>query len=280
MSQKSYDGKPSLYLIPTPIGNMEDITLRSINILKEVEVIFSEDTRVTGQLLNYLNISKKLISNHKYNEIDNKNKLISYLDNGYSVGLVSDRGTPVISDPGYFLAEHAISCGYNVISLPGATAFVCALINSGINADRFTFYGFLNSKGSKRKKELQELVNVKNTLIFYESTHRIIEMLNDIKEVLGNRRCSISREITKKYEEIYRGEINFVLNELDNIKGEFVVVVEGNQNEISYDDISIKEHIELYMSNGMSSKDAIKAVSKERNMNKNEVYMDFHGGNE
>ncbi len=278
MSQKSYDGKPSLYLIPTPIGNMEDITLRSINILKEVEVIFSEDTRVTGQLLSYLNISKKLISNHKHNEFDNKEKLISYLEKGYSVGLVSDRGTPVISDPGYFLAEHAIKNNFNVISLPGATAFVCALINSGIQSDRFTFYGFLSNKPSKRKKELQELINVKNTLIFYEATHRIVETLEDMKSIMGDRMCSISREITKKFEEIYRGTISDVLLDLTNVKGEFVIILEGNKKEFSFEDISLKEHIEMYIADGYSSKDAIKAVSKERNLSKNDVYMEYHGG--
>ena len=146
MSQKSYDNSPTLYLIPTPIGNMEDITLRALNILKEVEVIFCEDTRVTMNLLNYFDIKKKLISSHNFNEANNKGKLLEYLKNGYNVGLVSDRGTPIISDPGYELAKYAIEEGFNVVSLPGATALIPALTSSGISPMPFYYYGFLNSK--------------------------------------------------------------------------------------------------------------------------------------
>ena len=163
MSQKSYiNDKPILYLIPTPIGNMEDITLRAINILKEVEVIFSEDTRVTRQLLNYLNINKKLISSHNYNETKNENILLDYLNKGYNVGVVTDRGTPVISDPGYELVKIAIKNDFNVVSLPGPTALIPALTVSGINPSPFTFYGFLNSKDSARRKELEILKNEDN----------------------------------------------------------------------------------------------------------------------
>lgn len=154
MSQKSYNNTPTLYLIPTPIGNMEDITLRAINVLKEVEVIFCEDTRVTGLLLQHLDIKKKLISNHLYNEEKNYEKLISYLSKGYNVGLVSDRGTPIISDPGYSLAKFAMEKGYNVVGLPGPTALIAALIMSGLPPMPFMFYGFLNNKDNKRRKEL------------------------------------------------------------------------------------------------------------------------------
>ena len=154
MSQKSYDGTATLYLIPTPIGNMEDITMRSLEILKKVEVIFSEDTRITLQLLKHFNIKKKLIANHQYNEEENKKKLLDYLKNGYDVGLVTDRGTPVISDPGYILASFAIENQYNVVGLPGPTALIPALITSGISPRPFLFYGFLNSKEGKRDKEL------------------------------------------------------------------------------------------------------------------------------
>ena len=157
MSQKSYDNTPTLYLIPTPIGNMDDITLRAINTLKKVEVIFCEDTRVTGLLLKHLDIKKKLISSHLYNEEKNYNKLLSYLEKGYDVGLVSDRGTPIISDPGYFLAKYASDKGYNVVGLPGPTALISALIMSGIQPMPFLFYGFLNSKEGKRQKELERL---------------------------------------------------------------------------------------------------------------------------
>ena len=204
MSQKSYDGSPTVYLIPTPIGNMEDITLRALHLLESVDVLFSEDTRVTSLLLNYYHIKKKLISSHKYNETKNSSKLLSYLEQGKSVGIVSDRGTPVISDPGYELAIVAIKNGYNVVGLPGATALIPALITSGISPMPFLFYGFLNNKPSKRRKELESLKKISATLIFYEAPHRLEQTLQDMIQILGNRNVSISREISKKYEEIYR----------------------------------------------------------------------------
>ena len=221
MSQKSYNNTPTLYLIATPIGNMEDITYRAIDILKKVKVIFSEDTRVTNQLLNNYGIKQKLISNHQYNEKENKEKLLNYLKDGYDVGLVTDRGTPVISDPGYDLALYAIENNYNVVSIPGATAFLSALIVSGIECMPFTFYGFLNSKNSKRRKELENIKEINHTLIFYESPHRIKETLNDMFEILGNRKISISREITKKFEEIYRSDIKTLKEDFNDPKGEF-----------------------------------------------------------
>lgn len=279
MSQKSYiNKKPILYLIPTPIGNMEDITLRAINVLKEVEVIFSEDTRVTRQLLNYLNINKKLISSHNYNETKNENILLDYLNKGYNVGVVTDRGTPVISDPGYELVKIAIKNDFNVVSLPGPTALIPALTVSGINPSPFTFFGFLNSKDSKRKKELEEIKNLKTTLIFYEAPHRIIKTLNDIKEVLGNRQISISREISKKFEEVYRGTIEEVIKELDEVKGEIVLIVEGNTDINTYENLTIIEHVNLYIKEGYDKKEAIKKVAKERNIVKSEIYNIYHRG--
>lgn len=280
MSQKSYDGKASLYLIATPIGNMEDITYRAVEMMKKVEVIFSEDTRVTSQLLKHFDIHKKLIASHQYNEIENKEKLLSYLSQGYDVGLVTDRGTPIISDPGYELARIAIENGYHVIAIPGVTACISALIVSGIAPQPFTFYGFLNSKSTKRKKELEELKTLKSTLIFYEAPHRLEEMLNDMLQIFGNRQCSISREITKRYEEVYRGTIEEVIQEVKDAKGEFVIVVEGMQDTAhTYDHLTIIEHVNLYIKEGYSSKDAIKLVAKERQVNKNEVYMEYHKEN-
>ena len=229
--QKSDDNSPTLYLIPTPIGNLEDITLRAINILKQVEVVFCEDTRVTRVLLNHLNIEKKMISSHKFNESINDDKLLEYLKNGYDVGLVTDRGTPIISDPGYELVKVAIENNYNVVALPGPTAFVPALITSGLSPQPFLFYGFLNSKDSKRKKELESLKDERATMIFYEAPHRIVDTLESIKTVLGNKKISISREISKKFEEIYRGTIEEVIPQMDNVKGELVIVVEGNTEE-------------------------------------------------
>lgn len=275
MSQKSYDNSPTLYLIPTPIGNMDDLTYRTIETLKMVDVLFCEDTRETGQLLKYLNISKKMIANHDHNETSNYSKLEEYLSLGNNVGLVSDRGTPVISDPGFELARYAISKGYNVVGLPGANALIPALIMSGINPKPFLFYGFLNSKSSRRRKELEELKTEKATMIFYEAPHRINDTLLDISQILGNnRKISISREITKKYEEIYRGTVQELINEKNEYKGELVLIVEGN-NEIKEYKMSVIDHINMYIEDGYSSKDAIKNVSKERNMKKSEVYDEY-----
>ena len=276
MSQKSYNNTPTLYLIPTPIGNMDDITMRAIKIMKEVEVIFAEDTRVTSLLLKALGIKKKLISSFNYNEENNKNKLLEYLNNGYNVGLVSDRGAPVISDPGYELVSFAIENGYNVVGLPGPTALIPALITSGIKPMPFLFYGFLNSKKTKRIQELELLKNEMATLIFYEAPHRIIDSLNDMKLILGNRKVAISREISKKFEEIYRGTLDNINSQLVDIKGEFVIVVDGNNQEKTYDNLTIIEHVNLYIKEGKDVKEAIKIVAKERNINKRDVYNEYH----
>ena len=277
MSQKSYNNTPSLYLIPTPIGNMEDITIRAINTLKMVDVIFCEDTRVTGELLKYYNISKKLISSHEYNETKNKQKLLEYLENGSNVGLVSDRGTPIISDPGYALAYFAIEKGYNVISLPGATALIPALTSSGISPMPFYYYGFLKSRDSERRKELEYLKNIDATLIIYEAPHRINKTLKDLENILGNnRKISISREISKKYEEIYRGTIEELIKQNNEYKGELVLVIEGNKTITEYKSLTIDEHVNLYIEDGNSVMDAIKIVARERGMKKSEVYDLYH----
>lgn len=278
MSQKSYDGSPTVYLIPTPIGNMEDITLRAINTLKEVEVIFSEDTRVTGILLKYLGIKKKLISSHNFNESKNDKKLLKYLSDGYNVGIVTDRGTPIISDPGYELVKIAIQNNYNVVGLPGPTALIPALITSGLSPMPFYFYGFLNSKDSKRKKELENLKAISSTMIFYESPHRLVGTLKVMLEILGNKKISISREISKKYEQIFRGTITEILSELEEVKGEIVIVVEGNTEVETFDDISIIDHVESFIEQGFSSKDAIKEVAHLRGIQKNIVYQEYHRG--
>ena len=278
MSQKSYDNTPTLYLIPTPIGNLEDITLRAVNTLKEVEVIFSEDTRVTRQLINHLNINKKLISSHKFNEENNDEKLLSYLKNNKNVGLVTDRGTPIISDPGYELVKVAIKNNYNVVSLPGPTAFVPALTSSGLSPQPFLFYGFLNNKKSKREKELEELKEYPFTIIFYEAPHRVLDTLTSIKAIFGNRNICISREISKKFEEIYRGNIEEIINQLQDIKGEIVIVIEGNNKEKNYDNLSIIEHVNLYIMNGHTKNEAMKMVAKDRNVSKSEIYKEYTRG--
>lgn len=274
MNQKSYDGSPTLYLVPTPIGNLGDFTFRAVEVLNQVEVIFSEDTRVTINLLNHYDIKKKLIAFHKFNEEQKVGVVLSYLEDGKSVAIVSDRGTPVLSDPGEICTKKVIEKGYNVVSLPGATAAIPAITASGLDSSKFIFYGFLNSKSSKRKKELEFLKNNKMTIIFYEAPHRIMEMLADLKDVFGDRKISISREISKKFEEIYRAKISEVMNMLTEIKGEFVIVVEGNKDVVSFDDITIKEHVNMYMEDGLTEKEAIKKVAKERNMSKSDVYKE------
>ena len=278
MSQKSYSGKNSLYLIPTPIGNMEDITERTIKTLELVDVLFCEDTRITGELLSKLGIKKKLVSSNDHNEDDTKELAIKYLEDGLNLGIVTDRGTPIISDPGYKIVEECIRKGYNTIPLPGANALIPALIASGIQPSPFMFYGFLNSKLQKREKELELLKNYPMTIIFYEAPHRIISTLESILKVFGDRRISISRELTKLHEEIYRGSISDVINELNSqeIRGEFVLVVEGNYSENDYSNLTIEEHINLYLEDGLDLKEAMKKVAKDRNTTKSEIYKQYH----
>lgn len=276
MRQNSYDNSPSLYLIPTPVGNMEDITLRAIHTLEMVDFLLCEDTRVTSELLHKLNIKKKLIHSDDHNEDSLKEMVLSKLQEGNNIGLVTDRGTPIISDPGYKIVEYVTSYGFNVISLPGPTAFVPALTMSGINPAPFLFYGFLNSKDSKRKKELETLKKLPYTIILYEAPHRIQDMLTSLFEVFGNRKIALCREISKKYEEAIRGTITDVLEVVDSIKGEMVVVVEGNLEQEDYSSMTILEHIRLYLEDGMSEKEAIKKVAVERDIPKSVVYKEYH----
>lgn len=275
MSQKSYDGKPTLYLVPTPIGNLGDMTYRGVETLKESEVIFSEDTRESKKLLDYFDIKKKLIPCHKFNEDDVYLKVLDYLNQGFNVSIITDRGTPSISDPGYVSVFKVINSGYNVVCLPGATAFTPAIVNSGLNPNKFLFYGFLNSKKSMKKKELEDLKLLKYTIIFYESPFRVIETLEMIKEIMGDRNVSISREISKKHEEIYRGTITEVLIELTEPKGEFVIVLEENKDKENYDELDIIDHINLLIDKGIRDKDAIKEVAHLHNLPKSEVYKKY-----
>lgn len=276
MIQKSYDGKATLYIIPTPIGNLDDITLRAIKILKEVEVVFSEDTRVTLNLLNHLKIKKKLIASHEHNEEKTSMIMLDYLKSGHNIGLVTDRGTPIISDPGYYLVKNAIAAGYNVVSLPGATALIPALTSSGIYSPKFSFIGFLDNKEGKRLKELSELESYNKTLIFYESPHRIEKTLKNMYEIFGNRQISISREISKRFEEVYRGDLESAKETYKNVKGELVIIVEGNYNKKTYDKLTVVEHVNLYIKEGYDHKEAIKKVSVDRSMKKSDVYNAYH----
>ena len=276
MRQKSYDDSPSLYLIPTPVGNMEDITLRAINTSKKVDFLLCEDTRITAELLSKLDIKKKLVHSDDHNEDSLKEMVLSKLQDGLNIGLVTDRGTPIISDPGYKIVEYVTKNGFNVISLPGPTAFVSALTMSGINPAPFLFYGFLNSKESKRIKELESLKKLPYTIILYEAPHRITDMLKSLLTVFGNRQIALCREISKKYEEAIRGTIEEVLTISDTLKGEMVIVVEGNLDTEDYSSLTILEHINLYLEDGMSDKEAIKKVAVERGIPKSVVYKEYH----
>lgn len=278
MWQKSYDGSPSVYLVPTPIGNLEDMTFRAINTLKMVDVIFSEDTRVTLQLLNHFDIKNKLIALHDHNEDIVKEKVLSYLKDDKNVAIVTDRGSPIISDPGYKTVKFLKDNGYNVIGLPGACAFVPALIASSISSEHFTFYGFLSSKESQVRKELEYLKDSEYTLVFYEAPHRIIKTLGLMLEIFGDRYISISREISKLHESVYVGTISNALKNTEEFKGEFVIVVSPDEEDDMQDDMTIVESVNMYIRTGLTSMEAIKKVAKERKIPKGEVYKEYHGG--
>lgn len=272
MNQKSYNGTPTLYLVPTPIGNLEDITIRSLNILKETDVIFCEDTRVTLTLLNHFDIKKKLIASHDHNEEQTKQLMVDYLEKGKNIAIVTDRGTPIISDPGYKGVQYVIEKGYNVVGLPGPTALIPALIVSGIEPSPFLFYGFLDNKKTKREKELLELKKLKTTIIFYESPHRIKKTMQSLLNIWGNRKISISREISKKFEEIYRGNIEDFIDL--EAKGEFVLVIEGNkQNYTENKDVFID--IEDLIEEGYTKNQAIGKVSKKNKIDRNDLYKKY-----
>lgn len=277
MWQNSYDGSPSVYIVPTPIGNLGDMTFRAIEVLKNVSVIFSEDTRITLQLLNYYDIKNKLVHLDDHNEDNIKEEVLSYLKLGNSVAIVTDRGTPIISDPGYKTVKLLKEEGYNVIALPGACAFVPAIVASSISSEHFTFYGFLSSKEKKMKDELENLKDHEYTLVFYEAPHRIVRTLASMYEIFGDRHISISREISKLHESIFVGFLSEAIKSLVNPKGEFVIVVSQSE-EIIQNDMSIIDNVNMYIKSGLSSMDAIKRVAKERKIPKNDVYQEFHRG--
>lgn len=276
MRQSSYDGTPSLYLIPTPIGNLDDITVRALKILESVDFILCEDTRESSKLLNHFKIKKKLVSCHEYNENNIKDYVVSELKAGKNIGLITDQGSPVVSDPGFVVAKCVIDNGFNVVALPGATAFVPALTSSGLPPSPFLFYGFLQTKESKIIHELNKLKSFPSTMIFYEAPHRIQKTLEYLLQVFGNRKITIHREISKLHEEICRGTIQELIPIVSELKGEFVLVVDGNHDVVDYSSMSVLEHVRLYLDDGMSEKDAIKLVAKERGVAKSIIYKEYH----
>ncbi len=276
MIQKSYENSEygKLYLIPTPIGNLDDITLRAIKTLEMVDIVYAEDTRETLNLLKYLKINKKVESCHKYTEMKHKDKIVQILKLGKNIGYVTDRGTPLISDPGNVIVDESIKQNITVIALPGPNALLPAINMSGLSNERFLFYGFLNSKQSLAKKELIDLKDIKQTIIFYESPHRITDTLSQILDVFGNRNIAIVREISKIHEEVIRDNIENILKISDTLKGEMVIIVEGNTKEETLE-INYTEEIDKLLTLGYSKRDAIREIADKYNISKNKLYNEF-----
>lgn len=272
MIQKSYENTANgnLYVVPTPIGNKEDITLRALEVLNTVDIIYAEDTRTSSILLKMYEINKPLRACHLYNEEKIKSKVVEELKLGKNIALISDQGTPLLSDPGHELVNEVINNNLNVISLPGPSALLPALNMSGIEANKFIFYGFLNSKKSVAKKELELLKNLQFTLVFYEAPHRFLSTLELMKDIFGDRNISVCREITKIHEEIFRGKISEAIEFYKDIKGEIVIVVEKGKIDINVD--LLLEEVKLEIKKGLSNKDAVKLISKKYGVSKNLLY--------
>lgn len=271
-----------LYLVATPIGNLDDITIRALNVLKEVDLIAAEDTRHTLGLLNHFEISKPLISYYK--EIENTKSdvlLDKIVKENQNVALVSDAGTPGISDPGEVIVKKAIELGIEVIPIPGACAMINALITSGLSTREFTFVGFLSTNAKERKEKLEEIKYEPRTMIFYEAPHKLKETLKVMHDVLGDRKVVLARELTKIHEEFIRGELSTISEQLGEIRGEFVVLVDGSlitkkEKEIKdLNSLSLEEHYKYYEDEGLSKKDIIKKIAKDRKKDKNEIYQYF-----
>ncbi len=268
-----------LYIVATPIGNLEDITLRALKILKEVDLIAAEDTRQTLKLLNYYEINKPLISYHRHNEDVKSGILIEKLKNGENIALVSDAGTPGICDPGEEVIKKAIEENIEVIPVPGACAMINALICSGISTKEFEFFGFLPLNKKLRKEKLNEIKNSNKTVILYEAPHKMKSTLVDLKEILEDRNIVLARELTKIHEEFIRKNIDELLNDIDKLKGEMILIIERNSvtenEENKLNILSLEEHYKFYENKGLNKKEIIKKIAKDRNLNKNEIYMYF-----
>lgn len=268
-----------LYLVATPIGNLEDITLRAIKTLKQVDIIAAEDTRHTLQLLNHLEISKPLISYHRHNEEIKSKDLINLLLEGKNIALVSDAGTPVISDPGEEIVKLAIENNIEIIPIPGACALITALISSGIDSKEFTFIGFLPLNKKLRKEKLSEIQNSTKTIILYEAPHKIKNTLEDLVNLTEERKIVLARELTKIHEEFITGTAKELVEKINTPKGEFVIIIQANkenklQNDIELlNNLSIEEHFEYYKNKGLEKKEIIKQIAKDRNVTKNEIYI-------
>lgn len=271
--------KPLLYLVATPIGNMQEVSPRTIETLKEVDLVACEDTRVTGKFLTMLGISKPLVSLREHNEVSASNEIVAKILNGTKVAYMSDAGYPCISDPGSRLVKLALQNDINITAISGPNAALNALVASGLCEDHFYFHGFLDAKESVKLEELRKLANREETLIFYEAPHRIQKTLSAMFTILGNRKACIARELTKKHEEYIRGSLE-ELSQIDpeTLKGEMVIIVEGSLGEIK-PDINNDEIIQMVknlVNMGLTTKDAIKKVAETTNINKNYIYKIYH----
>ena len=272
--------KGNLYIIATPIGNLEDITLRAIRILKEVDLIAAEDTRHTLKLLNHLEISKPLISYHRHNEEIRTEELIKELKTGKNIGLVSDAGTPGICAPGEEIIKKCIEESIKVVPIPGACAMINALITSGISTKEFIFLGFLPLNKKSRKEKLEEIKNANKTIILYEAPHKLKNTLNDLSDILQSREVVLARELTKIHEEYIRGTVKELMEKTDNLKGEMILIIEknnkDNEEELnSLNNLTLEEHYNFYEKRGLNKKEIIKKIAKDRNVSKNEIYQYF-----
>lgn len=268
-----------LYLVATPIGNLEDITLRAIKTLKEVDLIAAEDTRQTLKLLNHLEISKPLVTYHRHNEEIKSEELINKLIEGKNIALVSDAGTPVISDPGEEIVKEAKKNNIEIIPIPGACALINGLIASGIESKEFTFYGFLPLNKKTRIEKIDEIKNTNKTSILYEAPHKIKNTLEDLSKITEKRKIVLARELTKIHEEYIEGTAIELLDKIVEPKGEFVIIIEANKNKKTAAEIlnqlSLEEHYKYYEEQGLEKKEIIKRIAKDKKINKNEIYQKF-----
>lgn len=275
-----------IYLVATPIGNLSDISMRAIETLKNADIIACEDTRNTIRILNHFEIKGHLTSYHEYNKIDKAYELCEKVKEGKNIAFVSDAGMPAISDPGYELVDIAYKEGLEVTVVPGASAVVSALAISGVSSRRFAFEGFLPADKNDKKEILTELSQESRTLILYEAPHRLLKTLKELFEYMGNRNIAIVREITKLHEEVLRGKLADIIADYESekiaIRGEYVLVIEGKsllekreERQKSFEEISIREHYEKYIAEGMDKKEAMKAVAKDRGIQKRDVYKEL-----
>lgn len=271
----------TLYLVATPIGNLEDITFRAIRILKEVDLIAAEDTRQTLKLLNHYEINKPLISYHRHNEEVKQEVLIQKLKEGQNIALVSDAGTPVISDPGEVIVKEALKEDIKVIPIPGACALINALIASGLDTKEFSFYGFLSLNKKLRKEKLQEIKKENKTIILYEAPHKLTSTLKDLSEILEDRKIVVARELTKIHEEFLRGTASEILENYPEPKGEHIILIEGNkikeetEEQKNIKEMTIEEHYKYYEKQGFTKNEIIKKIAKDKGVSKNEIYQLF-----